>query len=610
LASVDFTPNGVELKAERRKPSGEKHGDIEDIPSLTGVLAHFRLHSFNAIRIYASGAQTPSYHPSNDPPSPPVTRPSEAVLPNPMPLKNIPLLTAIIITLWSFLAKATEPQQPPNIVIIYADDLGYGDLSTYNPQSAYSTPRIDQFANQGIKFLDAHSPCTICSPSRYGLLSGQLVCRTGRKPTAFEGPGGPSYLAPGELTLAQMLQQRGYRTGVFGKWHLGLTWFDQQGKRLAGGFQTPMQIDYAKSTPLVDGPNARGFDESWITPNCPTTDPLYIYIHNGNVPAGATKRHRSESLPNLGGKWLWDNDEGWMAEGYRFADADLLFFDKTAEFIRAHRKQTPEKPFLAILSTQIAHAPVLPAEEFRGSTQAGPRGDFVRELDALTGRLLDLLQELNIDENTLVIFNADNGAETLHTHWMRTDHQHDPAGGFRGMKRDGWEGGHHVPMIMRWPSKIPAGQISDQMINTTDLFATLASIIDFELPDEVAVDSYDMLPVLLGRQPADRQIRPWMLTQSFRGEFQLRVGKWKLLAHRGSGGNDYSRGELRSYALPEEDMEAAGQLYNLELDPGETRNLYSAEEVRVEEMIEILQRTTAPKTGRTAPEGRKPQRWQ
>jgi arylsulfatase A-like enzyme len=224
--------------------------------------------------------------------------------------------------------------------------------------------------------------------------------------------------------------------------------------------------------------------------------------------------------------------------------------------------------------------------------------------------LLDLLQELNIDENTLVIFNADNGAETLHTHWMRTDHQHDPAGGFRGMKRDGWEGGHHVPMIMRWPSKIPAGQISDQMINTTDLFATVASIIDFELPDEVAVDSYDMLPVLLGRQPADRQIRPWMLTQSFRGEFQLRVGKWKLLAHRGSGGNDYSRGELRGYALPGEDMEAAGQLYNLELDPGETRNLYSTEEVRVEEMVEILKRTTAPKSGRTAPEGRKPLRWQ
>jgi hypothetical protein len=149
----------------------------------TGRLAPFRF-CFDAIRLYAGVAKTPSYHPSYDP------------LPIPMNPKNIPLLTTIIITLCRLLANATEPQQPPNIVIIYADDLGFGDLSTYNPQSAYSTPRIDQLANQGIKFLDAHSPCTICSPSRYGLLSGQLVCRTGRKPTAFEGPGGPSYLAP------------------------------------------------------------------------------------------------------------------------------------------------------------------------------------------------------------------------------------------------------------------------------------------------------------------------------------------------------------------------------------------------------------------------------
>jgi len=508
----------------------------------------------------------------------------------------------------------------PNVVIIYADDLGFGDLSTFNPKAAYETPRLDSMASEGIKFLDAHSPCTICSPSRYGLLSGQLVCRTGRRPTAFEGPGGPSYLAPDKLTVAQMLQQRGYRTGVFGKWHLGLTWFDKDGNRLAGGFQTPLLIDYAKSTPLVDGPNARGFDESFITPNCPTTDPLYVYIENGMVNVPATKRHRSDTLENLEGKWRWDNDEGWMAEGYRFVDADLLFYEKTEEFIRSHREKTPDKPFFAVLSTQIAHAPVLPAEEFRQSTQAGPRGDFVRELDTITGRLLDLLKELKIDENTLVIFNADNGAETLHTHWMRTDYNHDPAGGFRGMKRDGWEGGHHVPMIVRWPQKIPAGQVSRQMINTTDIFATLASVVDFELPDDVAVDSFDMLPVLLGKQPEDQSVRPHMVTQSFRGEFQLRVGKWKLLNHVGSGGNDYSRGELRNYALTEQNPNLRGQLYNLEEDPGETMNLYEIERERRESMERLLGELTVPvasangqdagepntKAGRTAPLGRKP----
>lgn len=194
-------------------------------------------------------------------------------------------------------------QELPNIVIIYADDLGYGDLSCYNPQAAYQTPHLDKMAREGIRFTDAHSPSTICSPSRYGLYSGNLVCRTGRGSRAFEGPGGPSYIKPGELTIADMVKKKGYRSAVFGKWHVGLTWLDKQGKQLAGGFKNSLLIDYKKSTPLVDGPNARGFDESFITPNCPTTDPLYIYIENGNVPIPASQRHRRDTLPNPGGKW-------------------------------------------------------------------------------------------------------------------------------------------------------------------------------------------------------------------------------------------------------------------------------------------------------------------
>ena len=349
----------------------------------------------------------------------------------------------------------------PNIVIIYADDLGQGDLSCYNEKCAYKTPRLDQMAREGIRFTDAHSPSTICSPSRYGLYSGQQIYRsTGRGGGAFEGPGGPSYLKPGTLTLGQMLQAKGYKTGVFGKWHVGLTWLDKDGKRLGGGFKNSKLIDYEKSTPLVDGPNERGFDESFVTPNCPTTDPLYIYIENGMVPVPASEQHQRKNLPNPGGKWRWDNDEGWMSPGYDFLNADLLFFEKTKKFITEHMKESPEQPFLAVLSTQIAHAPVLPAEEFNGATEGGPRGDFVFELDQITGRMLDLLKELNIDENTIVIFNSDNGAETVHVNWMRKDHNHDPAAGRRGMKRDGWEGGHRVPFIVRWPGRIPAGQVS------------------------------------------------------------------------------------------------------------------------------------------------------
>ena len=493
----------------------------------------------------------------------------------------------------------------PNIIIIYADDLGIGDLSCYNPGSSYTTPRLDQMAAEGIRFLDAHSPSTICSPSRYGLYSGQQIYRsTGRGGGAFEGPGGPSYLKPGTLTLGDMLKQKGYHTGVFGKWHVGLTWFDKKGERLGGGFDNSLLIDYDRSTPLIDGPNARGFDASFVTPNCPTTDPLYIYIENGMVPIPADRRHIRSTLPNPGGKWRWDNDEGWMAPGYDFLEADLMFYDKTEEFIVDHLKDSPEKPFFTVFSTQIAHAPVLPAPEFVGNSGAGPRGDFVVELDTLVGRVIDLVKELGIDDETLILFNADNGAETMHVDWMREDHDHDPSAGLRGMKRDAWEGGHRVPFIARWPGRIPQGQVSDQITNTTDIFATLASIVDFTLPDDAAVDSFDMLPVMTGKQDPAKPVRPHLLTQSFRGEFQIRKGKWKYLDHQGSGGNNYERGALKKYEIKETAPEAPGQLYNLAVDPQETINLYFKKTEVRRELQTLLQRLK--QEGRSAPLQRKP----
>jgi arylsulfatase A-like enzyme len=283
---------------------------------------------------------------------------------------------------------------------------------------------------------------------------------------------------------------------------------------------------------------------------------------------------------------------------------DELFFEKTVNFIKEHRKQTPDKPFFAMLSTQIAHAPVLPDPKFNGKTQCGPRGDFIYQLDDITGRFLDLLKELKIDDNTLVIFNADNGAEVMHTVWMREDYSHDAVGGYRGMKRDGWEGGHRVPMLFRWPAKIPKGVTSKQMINTTDIFATLAAVTGYHLNDEDAVDSFDMLPVLLGKQKEEDSVRPHMLTQSARGDFQLRVGDWKYLDHVGSGGNNYNKSELEKYVLPEKAPEAKGQLYDLAEDLGETNNLYFSQAVKREEMQKLLRILTEKEGGRTAPLGR------
>ncbi|MEM7783660.1 MAG: arylsulfatase [Planctomycetota bacterium] len=520
-------------------------------------------------------------------------------------LSSALLLMAFSVSFIGCIDSVFSESSLPNILIIYADDLGTGDLSCYNPNCRYQTPRLDQMAAEGIRFTDAHSPSTICSPSRYGLYSGQQIYRsTGRGGGAFEGPGGPSYLKPGTLTIAEMLRTQGYRTGVFGKWHVGLTWLDKDGKRLGGGFKNSLLIDYEKSTPLVDGPNARGFDESFITPNCPTTDPLYVYIENGMVPVPADHRHNRSTLPNPGGKWRWDNDEGWVAPGYQFANADMLFFEKTKNFISKHVESKTDQPFFAVLSTQIAHAPVLPAKEFSGRSAAGPRADFVVELDTIVGRVFDLLKNLKIQKETLVIFNADNGAETMHVAWMRQDHDHDPTNGMRGMKRDGWEGGHRVPMIAWWPQRIPEGQVTNQLTNTTDIFATIASITGYSLNPDDATDSFDMLPVMMGTVKDADPVRRYMLTQSFRGEFQLRQGNWKLLDHRGSGGNNYNRGILKPFAIAEKEPDAPGQLYDLGKDPGETQNLYFSESKKRDELKRLLEELKT--SGRSAPRIRRP----
>jgi arylsulfatase A-like enzyme len=214
------------------------------------------------------------------------------------------------------------------------------------------------------------------------------------------------------------------------------------------------------------------------------------------------------------------------------------------------------------------------------------------------------VKDLGIDNNTLILFNADNGAETLHVNWMRQDYGHDPSGGWRGMKRDAWEGGHRVPFIVRWPGVFQAGLKSNQMINTTDIFATVASIVDFKLKDTNARDSYDMLPAMLGTQDVKRSIRPYLLTQNFRGEFQIREGNWKYINHKGSGGNNYEEDFLKTYALPETAPDAQGQLYNLLDDPGETTNLYFKEAEKRKGLQKLLEELKS--SGRSAPLNRQP----
>jgi len=476
----------------------------------------------------------------------------------------------------------------PNIVVILADDLGYGDVSCYNDQSKVATPHIDMLAKQGLRFTDAHSPSTVCTPSRYSLLTGQMAFRINYR-GVFVGTGGPCLIKEDQLTLPQMLRDQGYATALIGKWHVGLTFLDKDGNRIVkGGIEGVNLIDYNRAIP--DSPIHRGFDHFFGTACCPTTDHLYAYIAGDRIPVPPTQMLDKSNLPNH--ELSHDNRMGMVAPDFDLEEVDQVFLKKSQAYMREHVQKHPDKPFFLMHSTQAVHQPSFPGQAFKGKTKAGPHGDFIFELDDVVGQLMKTLEELNIAKNTLVIVTSDNGPEIDAVVNMRTQYQHDGARPWRGIKRDQWEGGHRVPLIVRWPGRANAGTISNQPVSLTDVMATCAAITGAKLPDDSAQDSFNMLPVLLG-ESGDKPIRPYLLQQTMNLSLAIRQGPWKYLDHRGSGGNNYERSELQKYALKETAPQAPGQLFNLEKDPGETTNLYFEEPQRVKELKALLEETKA-----------------
>jgi len=332
-------------------------------------------------------------------------------------------------------------------------------------------------------------------------------------------------------------------------------------------------VDYTRSIP--DAPIHRGFDHFFGTVCCPTTDWLYAYIDGDRIPVPPTELLDRSKLP----KHPYANDcrRGMVAPGFEHEEVDLVFLEKSLAFLEDHARNSPGKPFFLLHSTQAVHLPSLAADAFKGKSGAGPHGDFILEFDHVVGELMKALDEHGFAENTLVIVTSDNGPEVPTVIAMRRDHKHDGARPWRGVKRDNWEGGHRVPMIARWPGRIKAGSITAQTVCLTDIMATCGAIVGADLPDTAAEDSFDMLPVLLGKQSEDRLVREYTLHQTISLALAIRRGKWKYLDHKGSGGNNYERGGpwgMKQYALPEKAPNAPGQLYDMEKDPGETTNLY------------------------------------
>lgn len=509
----------------------------------------------------------------------------------------LPLLVLLASVSHGFASDASKTT-PPNIVLILADDLGYGDVRCYNDQSKVPTPNLDRLAREGMRFTDAHSPCTVCTPTRYSLMTGQMAFRVPNGGTVFTGVGGPSLIAPGRLTLPAMLRDNGYTTACVGKWHVGLTFFDKDGQPVRGnGVEVVRQVDFSRR--IAGGPVDHGFQSFFGTACCPTTDWLYAFIENDRVPVPPTALLDKSKLP----KHPYANDcrAGLIAPDFPMEEVDLVFLKKSREFLEQHVRRSPSKPFFLFHSAQAVHLPSFAAPQFQGKSKAGPHGDFIHQLDHVVGELLATLDRLGVADNTLVIFTSDNGPETTSVIHMRADHQHDGARPWRGVKRDSWEGGHRVPFLVRWPSRVKAGATSDQLLCLTDVMATLAAVVDVALPRDSAEDSFNILPALLGT--TTQPIRPYLLTQAFGGErtLSIRRGPWKYIAHRGSGGNNYDTPGLKPFALPEAEAEpdAAAQLYNLAKDPGETTNLYSSELRVVAELKALLDQSKA--SGRSRP---------
>lgn len=503
---------------------------------------------------------------------------------------------ALCLTVSVGALRAEPAPQRPNVLLILADDLGYGDVGCYNAESKVPTPNLDRLAGEGMRFTDAHSPATVCTPSRYSLMTGRMAFRAPNGGTVFTGVGGPSLIEPGRLTLPEMLRQQGYATAAIGKWHVGLTVRDAEGKPIHdGGLEAVKRIDYSRR--IEGGPLDHGFDRFFGTACCPTTDWLYAFIDGDRIPEPPVKPLDRSTLP----KHPYANDcrEGLIAPDFPMEEVDMVFLEKSREFLAQHVRDSPDRPFFLYHATQAVHLPSFAGTDFRGKTQAGPHGDFIHQFDWIVGELMRELEKHELADKTLVIVSSDNGPEVASIIHMRADHGHDGARPWRGIKRDSWEGGHRVPLIVRWPGLVKPGTTSEQLVCLTDVMATLAAITGFALPRDAAEDSFDLLPILEGKTTTP--VRPYLLTQAFAGAktLSIRRGDWKYLDHRGSGGNRYDTGGLKPFALPETNPEAPGQLYDLANDPGETTNRFSAKPGLVKELRDLLEQSRA--SGRSRP---------
>ncbi|WP_218841459.1 sulfatase family protein [Winogradskyella costae] len=489
------------------------------------------------------------------------------------------LLLASLFMLTSFDNNDTteEPKpQKPNIIYILADDLGIGDLSIYNENSKIQTPHLDQMGKEGMQFTDAHTSSSVCTPTRYGILTGRYNWRTPLKEFVTWG-NSPSLIQKNRLTVAQMLKNKGYKTASIGKWHLGLNWTMKNNSKEFDHFSETSDrlnfkaIDY--SQPLKFGPNDMGFDYSYMI-SASLNMPPFVYIENNKatmVPTGISAQTKKQSPYAT---WI----RGDIADDFKHEDVLPNVVDKSIAFIKENANR--DQPFFMYIPLPSPHNPVLPIAPWKGQSDIkSPYADFVIMIDDLMGRIFETLKAQGIDENTLVIFTSDNGFATTNDLKTLKKEKHSPSYIYSGYKGSYLEGGHRVPFLVKWPGKIKPNSVSEATICTTDFMATCADIIDYDFKDNEAEDSFSMMPLLTNEGD---YLRDATIHHDKYGVFAIRKGDWKLIVSPNSG--IMASGETKIH----KDVTAEEILYNLKKDVKERNNVADQFPEKVKELKDIL----------------------
>ncbi len=471
----------------------------------------------------------------------------------------------------------------PNIVIIYADDMGYGDLNCQNPESKIPTPNLDQLASEGMRFTDAHSSSGICSPSRFALLTGTYHWR---RQHGIVGAFGKPFFKDSDITLPQLLKEKSYNTACIGKWHLGWDWEfknEPSGEVMQWGrmrkFYLAKDIDWSK--PVAGGPLDRGFD--YYFGDGTINFPPYAWVENNTFLQAPTAEMDVNNIGFDTKEGQWEFRPGPMVEGWNPYEVLPTLTKKTVAWIN---ERDDKKPFFLYFALPSPHAPIIPNDEFDGKSQAGGYGDFMFQTDWVIGEVLKALKKKGLEENTIIIFSADNGPEK-YAFERAQRYDHFSMGNFRGLKRDVWEGGHHVPFIIKWPGHVEAGAVSEEVVSQVDIMATVAGIIGMELPENAAPDSYNLLPVIKG-EPSQSPLREATVHNTYKNKWGLRQGKWLYINN--STGEETKMPEsfkkLRGYT----DFETKGLLFDMENDPEQHVNLYEKYPETISKMDELLQK--------------------